>query len=154
MPQPRVPTPQLLAAAAEAEQHLLKAIEALKPFMVELTDDERLGTVRARSGLPAAARSLIHAMGDHPSLAQMIQFDGEEVAEDLNNTEALEPVRVRLEILARLVADSQLAWSAEAFQSTLAAYRVAKAAAVTVPSLKPVVEPIANIFPNPRARNA
>jgi hypothetical protein len=128
MPQTRVPTPQLLAAAAETEQHLLRAIEALKPFTVELTDDERLGTIRTRAGLPTAARALIHAMGDHPNLAQMIQFDGEAVAEDLDNTAALEPVRVRLEILARLVADSQLTWHAEAFQSTLAAYRVAKAA--------------------------
>jgi hypothetical protein len=148
----RVETAALTRAIAEAEQKVAEALEALKPFLVALTDSERETTPRARRGFPEAGRKLAEAAARWPALAETVGYDVEAVVEDLDNAEALAPLAERVEQLARRLADTRLTWLAEAWLPSLAVYASAKVGAARDPTLRALVDPLAPVFGTRRRR--
>jgi hypothetical protein len=119
-----------------------------------LNDAERASMPRAREGFEQATKSLCRAMVEHPAVATAAGFDSEAVIEDLNNLDVIRPVFERVEELRLRLADSRLAWSAEAWSPSLVAYGVAKAASEANPALRTVTAPLTRIFATRRARGA
>jgi hypothetical protein len=82
----------------------------------------------------------------------MVRFEGEAVLEDLNNAQALQPLREQLVVIEQMLSDSHLAWTGEAVESCLAAYRVAKVAAKDQGDLGAALEPLAGVLASRRER--
>jgi hypothetical protein len=66
---------QLQAAVAEAQAYLTVAFELLAPFLVVLSDEERIRVPRTRAGLPDAGRNLALAIAEHSAVAQAAAYD-------------------------------------------------------------------------------
>lgn len=150
----RVDTKKLKTAVEKATGHIEQAAQALKPFLVVLTDDARASTQRARDGFPDAGRTLASAMTSHPTVAAASGFEADAVVEDLDNVAVLKPLAAQVAELSQLLADSTLTWLAEAWVPSLAAYAVAKVQAKTNGALRALVDPIAAIFATNRAQAA
>lgn len=123
----RTDSVKLKAAIDTAKQKLTDAMSALEPLMVLLNEEERLRMLRPRTDFPIAARKVMSLMGFYADIAKTASYDAAAVEEDLNNLELLEPVLLLNNRLQQMLSDSKLAWSAEAYEPTLVAYRLAKA---------------------------
>lgn len=152
MEQTRVNPADLQAALTQAQEHARQIIALLQPFAVRLTDEERATVPRARAGFPDAARALVRGLEVRPDVSQMVRFEGEAVLEDLDNVQALQPLREQLTVIEHMVSDSQLTWTGEAYASCLTAYRVAKVAAKDQGDLTTALGPLAEVFATKRER--
>jgi hypothetical protein len=150
----RIDTAELELATAKARKKIDEAFALLAPYLVVLNEAERAAMPRARDGFEQATRSLCRAMADHPAVAAAAGFESEAVLEDLNNLDVIRPFFERVEELWQRLADSRLAWAAEAWSPALVAYGVAKAASDVNPALRTVTAPLAKIFATRRARGA
>jgi hypothetical protein len=148
----RVDTAALTRAVAEAERKIDEACEALRPFLVALTDSERETMPRARHGFAQAGRRLADAARRWPQLAETVGYEADAVVEDLENAEALAALHDRVDGLARRLADSRLTWLAEAWLPSLAIYASAKVGAVRDPEMRALVEPLQTMFSGRRKR--
>ncbi|KYF67949.1 hypothetical protein [Sorangium cellulosum] len=155
MPTPtRIDTAELELATAKARKKVEEAFALLAPYLVVLNEAERAAMPRAREGFEQATRSLCRAMAEHPAVATAAGFASDAVLEDLNNLDVIRPFFERVEELWQRLADSRLAWSAEAWSPSLVAYGVAKAASEVNPALRTVTAPLAKMFATRRARGA
>ncbi|WP_437998194.1 hypothetical protein WMF26_48000 [Sorangium sp. So ce185] len=153
MPTPtRIDTAELELATAKARKKIDEAFALLAPYLVVLNESERAAMPRAREGFEQATRSLCRAMTEHTAVAAAAGFSSDAVLEDLNNLDVIRPLFERVEELWQRLADSRLAWSAEAWSPSLVAYGVAKAASEVNPALRTVTAPLAKIFATRRAR--
>ncbi|AUX38014.1 MULTISPECIES: hypothetical protein [Sorangium] len=153
MPTPtRIDTAELELATAKARKKIDEAFALLAPYLVVLNEAERAAIPRAREGFEQATRSLCRAMAEHTAVATAAGFSSEAVLEDLNNLDVIRPLFERVEELWQRLADSRLAWSAEAWSPSLVAYGVSKAASEVNPALRTVTAPLAKIFATRRAR--
>ncbi|WP_437675552.1 hypothetical protein [Sorangium sp. So ce131] len=148
----RIDTADLELATTKARKKIEEAFTLLAPYLVVLNDAERAAMPRAREGFEQATRSLCRAMAEHPAVATAAGFQSEAVLEDLNNLDVIRPFFERVEELWQRLADSRLAWAAEAWSPSLVAYGVAKAASEVNPALRTVTGPLAKIFATRRSR--
>ncbi|MFW5741225.1 MAG: hypothetical protein ACOC1F_12745 [Myxococcota bacterium] len=142
----RVDTKKLQDAVADAETHIQAALNALEPLLILLTEEERARTLRAPKGFPEAARKLAGASGDHPQIVAATEFVPEAVTEDLDNVAVLSKLEAPLARLDQLIADSKLAWTAEAYMPSLQLYGVAKVRAKSDAKLQLSIAPLADVF--------
>lgn len=150
----RIKTVDLQVAVTEALKKIDEAMALLAPFLVLLTDAERAATPRAREGFPEASAALGRAIADHPKIADAADYNGEAVQEDLDNAKVVAPVAEKLAEFAQRVADSRLAWLAEAYVPSLTAYGVAKVVAKNNAALRTVIAPLAAVFATRRGKQA
>jgi hypothetical protein len=142
----RINSNELQAAIDKASEHIQDAFEILAPYLVILTEDERKSIPRPREGFQQAGRDLSHAMGQHPKVADVTEYNAEAVQEDLRNVAIIAPLFARVEELSRRFSDSRLSWLAEAWIPSLAAYAVAKVVARQDGTLRQLITPLAKIF--------
>lgn len=150
----RIPTDTLALALAEAERKIQEAQSLLAPFLVVLTEEERATLLRPREGFFEAGRALARAVREHPTLQAATEFDPEAVEEDLQNSLLLASLSEKLRELAQRVADSRLAWLAEAYAPSLSAYALAKVMAKTNGALRTVLDALSPVFATYRTRRA
>src|SRR5262249_40197885 len=105
-----------------------------------------------RDGFPDAGRSLARAAVQHPEIAAVSGFESDAVVEDLDNVDVLAPLVEKVAELAQTLADTKLAWLAEAGGPSLAPYLVAKVKRSG--ALRTVIDPLAAIFATARSRAA
>ena len=147
----RVDSNELQSAIDKATQLIQEAAELLAPYLVILTEEERRSTPRPREGFHQAGSDLSHAMGQHPKVASVTDYDASAVQEDLRNVALISPIFGRVEELSRRLADSRLTWLAEAWVPSLAAYAVAKVVARRDGTLRQLISPLAKIFATTRS---
>lgn len=149
----RIDTKKLTAAVALASKKIAEAHEALAPFLILLTDNERSTTLRAPAGFPKAGRSLADSAAKHPELvAAADEYDPAAVVEDLDNVEAIEQLAGKLAELQTLLADSRLTWLAEAYVPSLELYGMAKIRAKKDAALAQSIAPLAEVFATRRRK--
>jgi hypothetical protein len=137
------------AALEVAAQHVTAAFAVLRPFLVVISEEERIRTPRVRHGFLAAARDLAYALVDYPAIGAAVDYDAQAVADCLDNASRLSQVTVKLGELSQRIADSHLVWVADAWQPSLAAYGVAKIAARKNAALRTVVSALGKLFTAP-----
>ncbi|MEQ1508638.1 MAG: hypothetical protein ABMB14_40800 [Myxococcota bacterium] len=143
----RVDTNALRIAVHEARAALAKVRELLAPpLVIDLTDAERAEVLRAPVRVLDAARDLALLAKQRPELLAVAGYDPEAVMEDIENLAALSGMSETLAELQRWVDDSKLVWSAEVYQQSLTLHGVAKALAKTDGSLRPLVDPLSEVF--------
>ncbi len=144
----RVDPIQFQAAVSEAQAHITAAFELLAPFLVVLSEDERLYVPRTRSGFLEAGRKLALAIADHPTVAQVAEYDPTAAGECLDNVAQLNGLVLKVGELAQRLADSRLSWLADAWGPSLAVYAAAKALATRQGALRTIVQALAPVFAN------
>jgi hypothetical protein len=148
----RVDTKKLIVALEKAVDHIVQAKTLLKPFLSDITEEERGSLAHPPTKFPAAGRTLARAADDHPDVAAVSEFDAEAVVEDLDNAEALSAVLEKLTELTRQVSDTRLLWLSEAWVPSLALYAVAKVRARTNGAIRTIVDPLAEVFATRRSK--
>jgi hypothetical protein len=142
---------QFQAAVAEAQAYLTVAFELLAPFLVVLSDEERLRVPRTRAGFPDAGRNLALAIADYPAVAQAAAYDPIAVGECFDNVDQLNGLAMKLGELAQRIADSRLVWLADAWKPSLSVYAAAKALATRQGALRTLVQALSPVFANPKS---
>ena len=150
----RIDTKKLTAAVAKAAAKIEEAEALLGPYLVTLTDKERASTLRPRDGFPDAGRAFARAISAHPEVGQAVAYDGAAVVEDLDNVQALAPLQETLARFVQRASDSKLAWLAEAYGPSLAAYAVAKVRAQKDGALRAAIEPLEAMLATGRRKKA
>ena len=125
----RVDPIEFESAVSEAQAYLTVAFELLAPYLVVLSDDERLSVPRTRTGFLEAGRKLALAIDGHPAVAQAAEYDPIAAGECLDNVAQLNGLMIKLSELTQRIADSRLVWLADAWGPSLAVYAAAKALA-------------------------
>jgi hypothetical protein len=148
----RVDTKKLTVAVEQAKKKLDEAAALLRPFLAPLSDAERKTMLRPRDGFGPAARQLARELEKFPQIGAAVGLDTEALIEDLDNVEVLWPLMRALDDLSRDVSDSKLLWNAEAADPAFSAYAVAKTAAKRDAKLQVVVDALAPVLANHRAR--
>jgi hypothetical protein len=146
----RIDPIQFQAAVSEASSHLTAAFELLAPFLVVLTEEERLHVPRTRQGFLEAGRKLALAIVEYPTVAQAAEYDPTAAGECLDNVAQLNGLRLKVSELAQRLADSRLVWLADAWGPSLALYAAARALATRQGALRTVVQTLAPVFANQR----
>jgi hypothetical protein len=146
----RVDPIQFEAAVAEAQAYLTMAFELLAPFLVVLSDEERIRVPRTRAGFLEAGRKLALAIDGHPAVAQAAAYDPIAAGECLDNVAQLNGLMLKLSELTQRIADSRLVWLADAWGPSLAVYAAAKALATRQGALRTIVQALAPIFSTPK----
>lgn len=139
------------AAVSEAQAYLAVAFGLLAPYLVVLTDDERLSVPRTRTGFLEAGRKPALAIDGHPAVAQAAEYDPIAAGECLDNVAQLNGLMIKISELTQRIADSRLAWLADAWGPSLAVYAAAKALATRQGALRTIVQILAPIFATPKS---
>jgi hypothetical protein len=147
----RVDPIEFEAAVSEAQAYLTVAFELLAPYLVVLTDDERLSVPRTRTGFLEAGRKLALAIDGHPAVAQAAEYNPIAAGECLDNVAQLNRLTSKLSELTQRIADSRLVWLADAWGPSLAVYAAAKALATRQGALRTIVQALAPIFATPKS---
>lgn len=142
----RVDPIEFEAAVSEAQAYLTVAFELLAPYLVVLTDDERLSVPRTRTGFLEAGRKLALAIDGHPAVAQAAEYDPIAAGECLDNVAQVNGLMIKLSELSQRIADSRLVWLADAWGPSLVVYAAAKALATRKGSLRTIVQALAPVF--------
>jgi hypothetical protein len=146
----RVDPIEFEAAVSEAQAYLTVAFGLLAPYLVVLSDDERLSVPRTRTGFLEAGRKLALDIDGHPAVAQAAEYDPVAAGECLDNVAQLNGLMIKLSELTQRIADSRLVWSADAWGPSLAVY-AAKALATRQGALRTIVQTLAPIFVTPKS---
>ena len=142
----RVDPIEFESAVSEAQAYLTMAFELLAPYLVVLSDGERVSVPRARAGFLEAGRTLALAIDGHPAVAQAAEYDPIAAGECLDNVAQLNGLMIKLHELTQRIADSRLVWLADAWGPSLAVYAAAKALATRKGSLRTIVQALAPVF--------
>jgi hypothetical protein len=151
-PSVRVDSQQFQAAMTQASQKIDEALVLLTPYLVVLTEADRVSIPRVRNGFPEAGRSLCDASVEHPKLCTATDFDAAVVRESLANVDTLAMITGKVAELSQRIADSRLAWLGDSYVASLAAYGVAKVLARANGAIRTVIAPLARIFAVSRSR--
>lgn len=146
----RVDPIEFESVVSEAQAHLTMAFELLAPYLVVLSDDERLSVPRTRTGFLEAGRKLALAVGGHPSVAQAAEYNPIAAGECLDNVAQLNGLMIKLSEFTQRIADSRLVWLADAWGPSLAVYAAAKVLATRQGALRTIVQTLAPIFSTPK----
>jgi hypothetical protein len=149
----RVDPAALRAATEDLRAQLGRLRTLLEPLLeTDLTQEERAETLRPPIRLFEAARDVANNAGQFPHVLAATGYEPVAVLEDLENHATLAGVAEGLDELKRWVDDSRLVWAGEIYQQTLALYNVGQALAKNDGSVRPLIEPVADVFAARRKR--
>lgn len=148
----RVDPKKLQKAVDSAAKKLAEAATELETLLGILSDSERATVPRVRSDFPKAARALAAESAAHPEVVAATDYDAEAVVEDLDNVDVLSVLDAPLGRIQRMVDDSRLLWTAEAYVPSLELYGVAKVRAKKDGKLAQAILPLAEVFAMPRKK--
>lgn len=125
----RVDTKKLTKALTTAAQNIADAQKALAPFLVLLTPEERLKTLKpgdeALEAVREAATNLTKPAFE--AIVTTAKVDLPAIQEDVVNRQLLGDFIRQVEALASRLDDTKLVWGAEAYGGTLQGYGILKA---------------------------
>ena len=143
--------PMDLIAALELVRPLLtQIVDVLTPVLPVVSDDERMAYARPPQEFMTAAPVLVQAMTTRPTIAAVVSFNGDEVADRIEAATTITQVQSVLEELAQRLSDGRLVQLSEAWRQSLDVYGIAKQMERQDPTLRQVIEPMATIFRNRR----
>jgi hypothetical protein len=149
----RVDPAALRAATEDLRTQLVRLRAVLEPLLVtDLTEEERAETLRPPVRMFDAARDVANNAGEFPHVLAATGYEPQAVLEDLDNHATLAGLAESLEELKQWVGDSRLVWAGEIYQQTLALYNVGQALAKHDGSVRPLIEPVAEVFASRRKR--
>jgi hypothetical protein len=140
----RVDTKKLAAAIKKAADHIGDARAVLAPYLVLLTADERLKTLKPGEGALDAVAQVAERLSK-PAFAPIVQtakMDLEAIREDVANVKLLASLGPTLAALVSRLNDTRLLWAGEAFSEALAPYGVMKAHAENDADVAEAIEPM------------
>ena len=141
----------LIAALELAHPLLLQVSALLSPYLPNITETERGHFPRPPDGFQKAVPLLIQAMKTRPHVTALAGFNGEAVSARIQGATSVSQVLSEMEELQQRLADSRLLQLSEAWRSCLTAYTVARSAEKADPTLRVVIEPMAEVFRGRRA---
>lgn len=143
---PKIDNTKLKVAAQTAQTKMEEALSALQKYFVIIREEERMAMSKPKKDFPNVARHFVEVMKDYNEVAQFAGYDGAAVIEDLDNVAMLDNLLKLSDRLSQSIADSRLAWLAEAYDMTLLGYHAAKLKAKTNTQLKNDIEPTERHF--------
>ncbi len=125
----RVDTKKLTKALGAATQSLADAHKALAPFLVLLTQEERLKTLKPGDEALDAVSKAANNLGKSAfeAIVSNANVDLPAIQEDVVNRKLLADFISEVEALAARLNDTKLVWGAEAYGGTLQGYGILKA---------------------------
>lgn len=133
---------------------LLECYNELKPFCVELTNDERVELPKLGVRNTGKVSSITNEMAVAPEYAP-IMFDMTEVTKDFNVVSVLSPIATQVANIDMLVNDTLILAGSEAFQGCMEYYNSVKYfAAKGDPKAAAIYERLSPMFARPAQRKA
>jgi hypothetical protein len=150
----RVDTKKVSQGINEAVKHIEAAQKALAPFLVLLTAEERLTTLKPGDDAVAAAGEVAQRL-DKPAFEAIVStanIDLEAIREDVVNLEALARLAQPVAALVARLEDTKLAWSGEAYGGLLQGYSILKAHGETNAEVGEAIAPLTTLLAASRKR--
>ncbi|MDR2907723.1 MAG: hypothetical protein LBU91_07030 [Bacteroidales bacterium] len=139
-------------ALGEAQKRLNEAIEALKPYIINLSAQERQNQLKLGDKTLAFAEKAFEFAESNPDFAPSY-FDMAEYAIDMKDTTSMRVLLVTLEQLRQGVSDTMMAAGGDAYNHSLIYYNAVKQAAnQNVPGAKAIYSELRERFPGGRPK--
>ncbi len=152
----RVDTKKLAAAIKKAAGHIQEACDALEPYVVLLSPEERKATLKPGEGaldaVAEVAKRLAHEK--FKGIVTTSKMDLEAIREDVANIKLLATLVPQLTGLVARIGDTRLLWGGEAYREALAPYGVMKAYADNDAEVAEAIDPLTSHLAIGRSRKA
>ena len=139
-PTTRLATLELAASA------MTDVMALLRPELAVLSDEARAAQLRPPGEFTEVAPVFAQAMGDHPAVCAAAGFDCAQVLTQAACARRIDRMLAQMGELNQLLADTRLQALSDAWSASLDAYRVAKATENRNPTLRVIIDPMAEIF--------
>jgi len=128
----------------------LVAVNSKLPFLISLTPEEKSSLFKMGNGYKPFIEKAANAISSHPEIMPGT-FSAEAFKKDSDLIKALEPIRVKLELLYQSVEDTLTAIGSDAIIESLAVYDAVKSQKDKIPGLSAIYDEMKKFFPRKRA---